>query len=949
MVIANIHTTSVSGRGSGTQTNLNSTATAKNLENANMQTADQIQKRNLAGIFTPSQGDTYSQNANSQTHWNRLTEWIALANIFPSNMSTADKSKAKVESLSIATQTQLESRLHLNTVPGVDTNLFVLYILSVENNNKKTFHHMYKQIALGNVSLNNGSATGSELTAQANASNTSYLPNATSAPVHSDDFTRPRINAVEVQFRDRPWVQDHATHKWNTRDVDNLLPSIITTYDYEIAQGNKTRARKDVGMSIWYEDAWHALPSLAELLGAKGQRIDIIDGVVVPLQNAYKNKWTFDDDTFVIAYKRRQVNCRRRNRCQWRVSRMTMKLVWEQPTGCPKPKITAAKIDVFGRWKNRVPRYGWKSHVRGYDEGKPICIPERKYSRKHAACTIKNKCNVTNCEDMDEIDGGCLRCRQGFVKSDSGMSCYRPVDRRATKGCAYMEEVPIEITIPVVTEEEFLAAKAITDQRNWEEEVIDECGRFENDNDLAVLAGKHNILSAGYWRTPVVQSVNPDLAGLQRTSNWASDEFQDAKLEEWQTATNQHGKFVQFMKDQEWTQMFMTMYNWFAKDLADKLDECPECDDESDDHHWNARNSVWVTSGLHKFFGKVVKQKMRAWMQRERAVTRQGIKLMRQTGRKMKHCGNERPWGTSPVLMAKLAKEYGLSQNNDSDFASMDRAEAKWDLKKDRKKGAWKDLASNINNAYLEKYITEKDDMELVNLQQAKDNSLLNFMIAHYNKENPSHQNQLGDLIRKAYNDATLGFGGNCPTDDSFGDWGVSFCNDLEEMIDVMDLNNSNGSVEDAWRTRVASDSELDDMAGDFLIAKDQSSWANDFCHNMTNKGQGRTQAEWTSWKKVAYMTFQAEYDTLDPPMTAPQFPTWYHEQKGGFNSSLQLFNQSARSFIRCNGTNPKKWALGDDNMYFLDQVEAEVLTKLDSLWAYVNDWATKLSASCAK
>ena len=85
MVIANIHTTSVSGRGSGTQTNLNSTATAKNLENPNMQTADQIQKRNLAGIFTPSQGDTYSQNANSQTHWNRLTEWIALANIFPVN------------------------------------------------------------------------------------------------------------------------------------------------------------------------------------------------------------------------------------------------------------------------------------------------------------------------------------------------------------------------------------------------------------------------------------------------------------------------------------------------------------------------------------------------------------------------------------------------------------------------------------------------------------------------------------------------------------------------------------------------------------------------------------------------------------------------------------------------------------------------------------------------
>lgn len=947
MVVTNIHA-NVSGGASGTTINNHSTTSTGNLKNNENLNLGENQKRDLQGVFTPSQADTYNRNANSQTHWNRLTEWVALADIFPTNMSIANRQKAKIESLSIATQTQLESRLHLNTEPGVDTNLFVLYILSVENNNQKTFHHMYKQIKLGNVALNNGAETSNELNTQAGAAVTTALPNVTSAAVANASFTRPRINSVEIQFRARPWVLDQETSKWETRDINNLLPAIITTFDYEIAAGATTLARKDVGVKIWYEDAWHALPSLAEMLDAKGRRIDIIDGVVFPLQNAYANKWTFDDDTFVVAYKRRQVNCLRKNRCQWKVSRFTFKLYWEQPSGEPKPKIHAAKIEVFNRWKSQVPRFGWKSLVRGYDEGKPICIPERKYSRKHAACTRKNKCVVANCQDMDEIKGGCLRCNQGWVNADDGMSCYKPVDRRATRGCAYMQEVPIEVVVPVVTEEEFMAAKAVTDQRNWEEEVIDECERFDKDDDLTVLAGKHNILSAGFWRTPVVQSVNSDLVGLQRTSDWANDDFQDDELENWENSSVKHPKFVQFMEDQEWRTIFMRMYDWFTKDLADKLNVCPDCPEDQEDHHWNERNKVWVTSGLHKFFGGVVKQKMRLWMQRERVITRHGIKTLKKTAKKMKHCGNERPWGTSPVLMAKLAMQYGLDQNNDSDFAAMDRAEAKWDVKKERYFGAWKGLAEDVNNAYLEKHITNKDDMELVNLQAAKDNSLLNYMIAQYNKENPASQTQLRDLIRKAYTHASDGFNSQCPTDDSKGDWGASFCQDLEEMVTVMDLNDMS-DVETAWRNRSKIQNDVEDNVGDFLIAKDQRVWAGEFCSNMTNKGQGRSQNEWTSWKKVAYMTFQAEYDTLDPPQSVPQWPTWYHEQKAGFSSSLKLFNQSATRFIACNGTNSRKWSLGDDTPYWLDQIETEILTKVQSLWDYVMNWAKNLATEIDK
>lgn len=48
-----------------------------------MEDSDLLQNRLLSGITNPSQTDTYNKNKNLQTHWNRLTEWIALSNIFP--------------------------------------------------------------------------------------------------------------------------------------------------------------------------------------------------------------------------------------------------------------------------------------------------------------------------------------------------------------------------------------------------------------------------------------------------------------------------------------------------------------------------------------------------------------------------------------------------------------------------------------------------------------------------------------------------------------------------------------------------------------------------------------------------------------------------------------------------------------------------------------------------
>ena len=84
LVVTQLCANPVSGRGSGTKTNLTSTNTQKTLESQN---ADLIQNRVLSGITAPSQGDTYNKIKNSQTHWNRLTEWIALSNIFPVSLS----------------------------------------------------------------------------------------------------------------------------------------------------------------------------------------------------------------------------------------------------------------------------------------------------------------------------------------------------------------------------------------------------------------------------------------------------------------------------------------------------------------------------------------------------------------------------------------------------------------------------------------------------------------------------------------------------------------------------------------------------------------------------------------------------------------------------------------------------------------------------------------------
>jgi hypothetical protein len=861
-------------------------------------------------------------------------------------MSTADKQAAKIESISIATQTQLQSRLHNRDMADaeIDTNLFVLYILSVAKaNGNKTLHYMYKQVPLKNVALNNGTATSDMLAAQVTA-NSEILPNASSCEINADNFTKPHIHSVEIQFRDRPWVQDQSTQKWQTQDVDKLVPAIITTFDYEIAAGTGTRQRKNIGMRIWYENKWWTLPSVGELLGQKQQRIDAIDGVVVPLQNSYKNKWTFDDDTFVMFYKSRQVNCKSKNQCQWKVNRFTFKLFWEQPTGSPKPRIQAAKIDVFHRWQGKVPKFGWKSFVRGYNEGKPICAAERKYNRRHAACTKRNKCVVQNCDDMDEIEGGCLRCRMGFVKSDNGMTCYRPVDSKATKGCAYMEEEQIMAPVPAFNEEEFLKAKAIKDQRNWETEIIEECQRFDDESELNLLSRKHNILAAAYWRAPVIESTNDGPKGLQKTENWASESYQSDRLDAWEAQTETNPKFAGFMMNHEWSNMFMSMFKWFVKDLAAKLETCVDCPDEDDSpHSWNENNSVWVTSGLHGFFSRTVKQKMQGSMARERMVTRHGIKLLKDTAKTLKHCGNERPWGTSPVLMAKLAIEYGYDKKSNAELAEMDKVEAQWDLKKQRAKGDWKGLASDITMAYVEQQITQKDEMELVNLQAAKNSSVLNYMIAQYHKDNTADMTKLRSLVDKAYNSSTDGFGGSCPAagDASKGAWGSAFCGDLEEMMTFMTLNNAS-NVEQAWREHNKDNTESDDLLKDLLIAQDQKVWADEFCGIMQNK-VGKSVPRSTAWRLLAYNTFQKPFDEMSPAMTASVNPTWYNDQKSGFDQSLQLFNQSAFRFIKSKGTNPKNWSAGVDSSHFLGTVKAEVLSKVDALWAYALDWAGKL------
>jgi hypothetical protein len=81
-VVTQLSANPKSGRGPGTQTNYKSTNTSKTLY-SEIQDSDLLSNRVLSGITTPSQVDTYNKNKNSQTHWNRLTEWIALSNIFP--------------------------------------------------------------------------------------------------------------------------------------------------------------------------------------------------------------------------------------------------------------------------------------------------------------------------------------------------------------------------------------------------------------------------------------------------------------------------------------------------------------------------------------------------------------------------------------------------------------------------------------------------------------------------------------------------------------------------------------------------------------------------------------------------------------------------------------------------------------------------------------------------
>jgi hypothetical protein len=81
-VVTQLSANPKSGRAPGTQTNFKSTNSSKTL-NSEMEDSDLLQNRVLSGITNPSQVDTYNKNKNSQTHWNRLTEWIALSNIFP--------------------------------------------------------------------------------------------------------------------------------------------------------------------------------------------------------------------------------------------------------------------------------------------------------------------------------------------------------------------------------------------------------------------------------------------------------------------------------------------------------------------------------------------------------------------------------------------------------------------------------------------------------------------------------------------------------------------------------------------------------------------------------------------------------------------------------------------------------------------------------------------------
>jgi hypothetical protein len=94
-----------------------------------------------------------------------------------------------------------------------------------------------------------------------------------------------------------------------------------------------------------------------------------------------------------------------------------------------------------------------------------------------------------------------------------------------------------------------------------------------------LLSRKHNILAAAYWRAPVIESTNDGPKGLQKTENWASESYQSDRLDDWEAQTETNPKFAGFMMNHEWSNMFMSMFKWFAKDLAAKLETCVDCPD----------------------------------------------------------------------------------------------------------------------------------------------------------------------------------------------------------------------------------------------------------------------------------------------------------------------------------------------------------------------------------